>query len=296
MTRRWAAPLLATYLTVALVACTGEDEPTVAPPPSATPSVSEGSRYVALGDSYTAAPGIGRGDGTDGCFRSHNNYPHLLADQLGLELVDVSCGGATTEALKEPQRTVLGGEVAPQLRALGPDTDLVTIRIGGNDFGLYQLISRICPALADRDPDGRPCAEEAARAEPGLDGLLRRLEDRVVAAVRAVVDRAPDATVLVVGYPAVVPEDGTCPALPLAVGDYAFALKVNRGLNDVMKAAARASKVRYLDVYTATRGHDICGDDPWVAGQSPNGDGAPWHPYAAEQQATAAVIEAALRG
>ena len=35
--------------------------------------------YVALGDSYTAAPFVPLTDVADGCFRSSNNYPNLIA-------------------------------------------------------------------------------------------------------------------------------------------------------------------------------------------------------------------------
>ena len=38
--------------------------------------------YVALGDSFTAAPGIPETDGSDGCLRSSRNYPSLVAEQL----------------------------------------------------------------------------------------------------------------------------------------------------------------------------------------------------------------------
>ncbi|MDZ5620017.1 SGNH/GDSL hydrolase family protein [Nocardioides sp. HM23] len=295
--------LLGLVVTAALVGCS-PDEPAAEPRddptterPSATAVVRAGDEYVALGDSYTAAPGIGESDGRDGCVRSRNNYPHLVAEQLDLELTDVSCGGASTTSLTGSQRTLTGEEVDPQFDALGPATDLVTIRIGGNDFALYQLISRICPALAARDPEGHPCRDEADKAEQDLDDLLDELEDRVVSAVRTVVRMAPDATVLVVGYPSVVPEDGTCSELPLADGDYPFALQVNRGLNAALKTAARSADVRYVDLYEATRGHDICGEDPWVAGRTTiGGKGVAWHPFASEQKATAAAIVAALQG
>src|SRR5688572_23797059 len=47
-------------------------------------------RYVALGDSYTAAPLVPDTDTTNGCLRSTNNYPALVAAALpGTELVDV---------------------------------------------------------------------------------------------------------------------------------------------------------------------------------------------------------------
>jgi hypothetical protein len=46
------------------------------------------------------------------------------------------------------------------------------------------------------------------------------IEDRLVDALRAVRERAPDAVVAVVGYPRLVPPAGSCADLPLAAGDY----------------------------------------------------------------------------
>ncbi|UMG91133.1 hypothetical protein [Nocardioides sp. TF02-7] len=113
--------------------------------------------------------------------------------------------------------------------------------------------------------------------------------------LRAVVRKAPDADVLVVGYPSFVPEDGPCEGLPIAEGDLPLALSINRGLNTAMEKAAERVGARYVDVHAATRGHDICSDDPWVAdGTASRGRAAPWHPYAAEQQATAEAILEAL--
>ena len=53
-----------------------------------------------MGDSYTAAPFVPLTDIADGCFRSSNNYPHLLAADLHIEdLRDRSCSGASTSDL-----------------------------------------------------------------------------------------------------------------------------------------------------------------------------------------------------
>lgn len=66
----------------------------------ATPAAAgtTGSRtvdYVALGDSYAAAPGVP--EQTDAaCGRSSANYPSLVAASRGARLKDVSCSGATT--------------------------------------------------------------------------------------------------------------------------------------------------------------------------------------------------------
>ena len=110
--------------------------------------------YVALGDSYSAGPliEVGRQDPV-GCFRSTNNYPAYLAGYFGVRSYrDVTCSGATTDDFRSPQTLILGDtEPPPQLDALSRGTDLVTIGIGGNDFGLFgSLIVHLRPGGRER--------------------------------------------------------------------------------------------------------------------------------------------------
>lgn len=290
MTLRPALAALALVLGATSLAGCRDDPPTVH-----SDVVVAGDSYVALGDSYTAAPGIGPQDGHDGCFRSENNYPHLVADALGVDLVDVSCGGANTTAVTGTQTTLTGRDVRPQIDALGPATDLVTIGIGGNDFGLFSLVSRICPALAEKAPEGHPCVTAGRKSPQSVDDLLRLLRKRLVVVLHKVTTAAPHAIVLAVGYPSVIPEHGTCAALPVATGDYPLVLRVMQGLNEALESAAKETDVRYVDVYSPTLGHDICGEHPWIAGpELTEGRGAAWHPYAAEQEAVAQIIEDTL--
>jgi hypothetical protein len=257
-----------------------------------------GDQYVALGDSYTAAPGIGPADADDGCFRSLNNYPHLVARATGLELVDTSCSGASTDSITGRQHGLTGQWRAPQLDAVDEHTDVVSIGIGGNDFGLYNLLAIICPQLAERDPGGSPCEDADSSLAPGQDlaSKLEEVERRDTAVVRAVRARAPNATILLVGYPAIVPEHGACPELPVAPGDVPFVRRLTAGLNEALAGAAEQTNVTYVDVYARTEGHDVCSDDPWVAGaHASHGRAAIWHPYASEQVAVAKAVEAALR-
>ena len=67
--------------------------------------------YVALGDSFTSGPAIPTQLGTTtdpsapaACLRSSENYPSLTARALGLQLVDRSCGGATTGDMDHANR------------------------------------------------------------------------------------------------------------------------------------------------------------------------------------------------
>src|ERR1700728_4596927 len=92
-----------------------------------------GSRYVAMGSSFAAGPGLPtRVPGSPRrAGRSTGNYAHLLARALGLDLHDVTFSGVTTGDLLSPSAT---GQPA-QLDAVTPDTALVTITAGGNDVG-----------------------------------------------------------------------------------------------------------------------------------------------------------------
>jgi lysophospholipase L1-like esterase len=252
-------------------------------------------RYVALGDSFTAAPLVPTTDLARGCFRSDGNYPALVAERLDVpELVDVSCGGASTRDLTGRQATVRGASVPPQLNALSRDTDLVTLGIGANDFGLFHTLVATCTRLGRQQPTGSPCAEHLE--DSGVDLVARTAEigDRVMAAVRQIRDRSPKATVVVVGYLRLVPEEGRCGALPLARGDYEYAARVAGALNDALERAARRTNAVFVDMRAASQRHDVCSDEPWVNGRrTVQGQAAAYHPFAEGMEAVAdAVVEA----
>jgi lysophospholipase L1-like esterase len=249
--------------------------------------------YVALGDSYTAAPGVPQTDLTTGCARSDGNYPALLASALDSELVDVSCSGATTRDLAGPQRS---GErvIPPQLDALTPETSLVTLGIGGNDVRFFQTLVGTCARLGFSQPEGTPCRDLMTSGQE--DVLVQKIDtirDRVTEALEAVHERSPDATVVLVGYPQPVPAHGTCAILPLAAGDYGYVRTISARLNDALRAAAEAGDAAFIDMVRASRGHDICaGPDAWVNGMNTDlARAVAFHPFAAEQQAVADLLE-----
>ncbi|TCP48578.1 GDSL-like lipase/acylhydrolase family protein [Tamaricihabitans halophyticus] len=242
--------------------------------------------YVALGDSFTSGPLIPeqRPDPA-GCARSTNNYPSILAERLDVvEFTDVSCGGAQTADMTRPQPLEGGEQNAPQFDALRADTDLVTVGIGGNDFGLFGNLVGVCPELRESDPTGAPC--QAHFTEDGQDTLLARmpeLTERISAVVRGITERAPEAEVLVINYPRLAPEEGFCPErLPFAEGDYAWADEVERAIGTALAdgAATGGERVRFVDVYEPSTGHDICApaDAAWVNGQHDQPDAARYHP------------------
>ena len=227
--------------------------------------------YVALGDSFTAGPLIHpiRLDRPLGCVVSGRNYPARLAAYFDVEsYTDVSCSGARSQHLRKPQKTALGTN-APQLEALSSETDLVTLGMGGNDFGLFGSMIATCTEVAKDHPRGQPCRKHFTNKR-GVDTKMRdarRIRGHIARSVRAIAKRAPDAKIVVVGYPRILPPIGTCDEVPFAKGDYRWGDKVERRLNKSLRQGAKRNGATYINMYPASVGHDACSDGvSWVNG------------------------------
>ena len=265
-------------------------------PPSGPPSGPRFERYVALGDSYSAGPLIPTTDLAGGCARSDHDYPSLVARRLHVRtFVDVTCSGATTADVTGHQHPLPGSRVPPQLRAVTGSTDLVTIGIGGNDLDLFGTLVNTCTRLRSADPTGDPCTRRFGGRHV-LSSEVRTIGARVRGALAAIRHKAPHATVLLVGYLRLVPDRGTCAALPLAAGDYAFGRAVSSTLAASMRRAARRAGVRFVDMYAASHGHDVCSPHPWVNGAVTDRQRAlAYHPLLSGMQADARGVLSVVR-
>ncbi|MFD2421455.1 SGNH/GDSL hydrolase family protein [Amycolatopsis pigmentata] len=250
--------------------------------------------YVSLGDSYTAGPLIPllRLDPV-GCVRSTSDYPAQLALRLGVQsFTDVSCSGADTSDMTSPQDVPLG-QNPPQLDAVGSGTDLVTLGIGGNDYGVFGTLVGTCPGLRDSDPTGNPCQRHFT--VDGVDTIkaaLARTRGNIASVLTAIHARAPQAKVLAIGYPRIAPPSGTCPdILPFADGDYAWLTSVEEALNDAVSGAAQDTGSSYVDTFGPSLGHDACSASPWINGQYNNPlAAAAYHPFFAGMRGVADAI------
>ncbi|MGW3442627.1 SGNH/GDSL hydrolase family protein [Streptomyces sp. NPDC001076] len=276
---------------------------------AASPLAPAKGPYAALGDSYTAGPRIpGQRGRPAGCERSDRNYPALVAAGLGLraaEFRDVSCSGAVMDDLSAPQST--GDGVNPaQLSAVTPATRLVTLGIGGNDIGfgslittcvksgvVYRLEQRIVGGAAT---DRAPCRSRyTADGTDEVGGRIRTAGARLSGVLDDIRRRAPAARVYVVGYPAILPADGTdCAALGLAPGDVSYLRAKERQLNAALRERAGAAGAGYVDTYTPSRGRDACADPAarWIEPLVPAAPAAPVHP---NERGERGMAEAVLR-
>ncbi|GIG90525.1 SGNH/GDSL hydrolase family protein [Plantactinospora endophytica] len=257
-------------------------------------------RYVALGDSYTAGPLIPTQVDLN-CLRSNRNYPSLVAASAGSSpLVDVSCSGATTDDILHSGSGQLGITVPPQLSAVTSDTALVTVQIGGNDIGFSGIITT-CAEASLSSPLGSPCKNRYTAG--GTDQLQARIAataPKVTAVLQAVRQAAPGARVVVLGYPAIVPDtgNGCWPVVPIAYQDVPYLRGIAKSLNAMLANTATANGATYADVYTPSIGRDTCKSSGtrWVEGLVPQNSAAPFHPNARGEQGMATALIATLNG
>ncbi|WP_406450808.1 SGNH/GDSL hydrolase family protein [Streptomyces sp. NBC_01622] len=254
-------------------------------------STGGGSPYVALGDSYASGAGLGGVKDAE-CDRTSGSYPSLIARFFAVAgprhaFKDVTCSGATTRDFWNAR-----GSKSPQIDALTADTRLVTLTLGGNDVGFSSVLAT-CARLAPSDRDGSPCERYfTADGKDVLEERVTAMEGRVHDVLADIRRRSPHAKVIVVGYPALFPDDGVaCPEVPFAKGDFAYlrdtTKKANRAL--ARQAMAAGAGTSFADTYTPTIGHDMCQprDERWIESLSPAVNTTAAHPNSLGQSVMA---------
>ena len=259
--------------------------------------ISSGSRYVALGSSFAAGPGISPVVYAP-AGRSGRNYPHLVAADLGLELTDVTYSGATTAHLLDTRQE----DAPPQLDAVTPDTALVTITAGGNDLeyvGTFIRGSFVNTLAKPATIFGRRTANRIRARVSYLkdDAAYDAVADSLTTVVGRVRERAPDARVLLVDYLTLV-GPSTRPRLdvPLNEEQLPSIAMMADGLAAAFAKAAAASGAELVAASAASREHAIGSAEPWTTGFTlwPRRF-APYHPNADGMRAVADLIVGVLR-
>jgi lysophospholipase L1-like esterase len=268
-------------------------------PAEAAPSANAGPKtMVALGDSFAAGPLVPvQVEQPWGCLRSSLNYAHQVAQALALELTDVTCSGASTKHMWETHGVSPDKEMAqygmpvlapdhpgnpPQLEALRPDTDVVTLQIGGNDIG-FGGIATTCAEAALRLGS---CQDAVAAGHP-FDRIAQTAP-KIAAVLEEIHRRSPGADIHVLGYSGIfrIGPTAACPAMGVGEDDAQYLRSIHEALNDMIRTVAEAADrsyraaTSYVDVYGPSEGHTAC-DPPairWVEPFVPVNAAAPVHP------------------
>ena len=263
-------------------------------------SAPQGGGYVALGDSY--ASGVGAppyASGTDvkggnGCKRAAGAYAHQVASQTGKALDFGACSGARTPDFYQPRTS--WNEPA-QLDRLNASTGLVTFSIGGNDAGFSTIFSKCVTAApfsncsSDKEISGQVNgAIDALAGKSTRAGITSY--DTLMADIAT---RAPDATVVAVGYPRMFTSQGAEQILPVpgrcegvAKVDQRWINAKTDELNTALRAAAQRHGYQFTDPSGSFAGHELCGKQTsWFDGLLDDGR---FHPNAAGHKAMASSI------
>lgn len=256
--------------------------------------------YIALGDSYSSGDGAGSYDPQTaepgGCWRSDNAYAPLTAQEFDFAgtLGFFACSSKRGSQMLEN----LGGEDS-QIDRVTPHTSLVTLGIGGNDVGFTPVL-RTCmlrmPLL-----DSGVCTSQEDEVNERMDRFEATLEE----ILREIRDRAPDARILVLGYPRLFPEEPAGMYYTLTVDDQLWLNEVGRRLNDRIRDTVyradgevygerQAGSVEFVNVFSALSGYEVSAEDAWLngivlgaLGQGIRVDRATFHPTASGQRSVA---------
>ena len=267
---------------------------------SLAPSLPTGG-YVALGDSYASgvgAPPYAKGtnvqmENGNKCKRATAAYAHQVADRTGKTLDFGACSGAWTKHFYEARTP---WKEPAQLDHLDASTGLVTFSIGGNDAGFAKILSECAT-----QPPFSNCSSDKEVTDP-VDSTIDALAGKGKQAgvynydtiMTDIATRAPNATVVAVGYPRMFtrqggkggPVPGRCQGL--AKVDQRWINARTNELNTALRAAAQRHGYQFTDPSGSFAGHELCGKQTsWFQGLIDDGR---FHPNAAGHKAMASSI------
>jgi choline dehydrogenase-like flavoprotein len=121
-----------------------------------------------------------------------------------------------------------------------------------------------------------------------------KVAENLEAIVQHIRRTAPKERIMIVNYPAILPEKGNCAALGIDEQQAEISRAVAQKLALVTAQAARQAGVELIDMAKASIGHDVCSASPWVNGAVVEG-GTAFHPNGDGSRAVAERIIAAWR-
>ncbi|MET8925032.1 MULTISPECIES: SGNH/GDSL hydrolase family protein [Streptomyces] len=211
----------------------------------AQPASAAGENYVALGDSYSSGVGAGSYTSESGdCKRSTNAYPYLWKNaNAPSSFAFVACSGATTTSVS-----------SGQLGALSSSTTLVSVTAGGNDVGFADVM-QTCVLQSEAT-----CVSRVNTAVTAIQNSLPGKLDSLYTGIRS---RAPQAHVVVLGYPRFYKLSGTCIA-GLTEAERGAINNASDVLNGVLAKRAANSGFTFSSVVDEFTGHELCSGDAWI--------------------------------
>lgn len=276
----------------------GSSEP---PVPRTPRQVAEAGDYVALGDSYSAGEGAfdyqpGTDQDDNRCHRSDHAYGQQVYDggHFAGDFHFGACSGGVVEDYFGPNQGNQGEP--PQREHITDDTSLITISMGGNDFGFADVLSHCM---------FHNCATEDYRGQ--LEAVIAAEAAQLVEMYRDMRERAgDDARIIVVGYPHLFDVNGghgLSLSSPIRAAERRFLNEVTDLANQAIQdsIAQADANVEFVDIRDVFAGHEVGTADPWIHDLSlkwdwgnTGPDPASFHPTRAGQDAIRDAVNAQI--
>lgn len=223
--------------------------------------------YVALGDSYSSGLGAGSYISSSGsCDRSNNAYPEQWAGaHAPASFVSVACAGATTSDV-----------ISSQVSALRASTTLVSLTIGGNDAG-FSSTMETCVLHSTSTCVNAVSADEAY--------IASQLPARLDSALQAIRSHAPNAKIVLLGYPELYDLSKSSTCIGLSTRDRTALNGAADQLDSAMSSAAGRNGATFADVRAQFAHHEICdGSSSWLNSVNIFSISSSYHPTASGQE------------
>jgi GDSL-like Lipase/Acylhydrolase family len=248
-------------------------------------------RFVALGDSYSAGEGITPfvplPGPKEGCHQSTKGYPRLVgapsyelppAATAKLKLDYVACSGAVLRNILSTPQEARGETNPPQIDRVDPSADLVTVTIGGNDWGFSEVGSH-CATQAHCYDEGyaRLTSGKTLTVDQFLRARLALLRPEIQALYSVIRSRTNNtATIVALSYPEPFNDGrvlrfGCKEGLIFGKSEREWLNAQARSLADALDESARRSGIWFASVVDGFNGHRICeggvnDNDEWIVG------------------------------
>jgi lysophospholipase L1-like esterase len=215
--------------------------------------------YVALGDSYSSGTGTRDyiNDGTS-CQRSTSAYPSLIAAARGYSLNFRACSGARVADVTNTQ-----------VSALTASTNYVSISVGGNDAGFADVLTECATPWWAGD-----CDDAIDQAQAFINNTLPGRLSTLYASIRT---KAPNAKVVVVGYPRIFMGEDCNAGTWFSPEEMTRLNQTADLLNSKTSSQASARGFSFANPTSRFIGHAVCDDPEWINGLS-NPIGESYHP------------------
>ena len=249
--------------------------------------VGSAMRLVSLGSSFASGPGL-KPYRNPQASRSKRNYPSIVAERLGADLVDLTSGGSTLLNITESAQ----GTLSPQIEGIPSDADIITITSGGNDMAYVgQIMLDSVAASWLTWPLALLLKRRVGNNNITESELLVRFRD-VIAQIKR---QAPKAMIILVEYLTLIGPDyrpGTDGPLDSQQAQAAQrrAAMLQRVYMEATKDQDRCSVLPVADVSLQ---HGVGSKEPWVTGHGWEiilGGSVPWHPSALGMEKVADLL------